>query len=298
MPANWFTARFGSERLYVVDFDTAIGRTKVVHSPARGDDHVIQDRGKVLGRIRFEVAFFQVDGEDPHLERYRRFLKLLDDDEPRVLVHPLHPSTLATLGDCQLSGGAATDEVRVSAEFLPVGDITIDALLDGDGGIVPAAGEEAVTAAAAEAETALADAGLASSTPSAATAAATSWAEAEEVDSRSVYLELASVTSQIDSDISTLGLEGDLAFWETYAAMIGLRSALRGAALASASPTPRTFDLTVAVPTPVRVLCARAYGAADADARTAEVLALNDLRSPLLVGAGTILKMPAIGVSR
>jgi hypothetical protein len=72
-----------------------------------------------------------------------------------------------------------------------------------------------------------------------------------------------------------------------------LQYQLQRAAESVASDAERVFDLTVRAPVPLRVLCARVYGASAAEERQAQVARLNALRTPGLVPAGTTLKMPA-----
>jgi prophage DNA circulation protein len=289
MASNLLKAFFGEVRLYLADLDSDVGRSLVVHEPARGDQFEVQDRGLQLRRSSCEVVFCPVPREkDHHLTRYDAFLKLIEGGKPQVFTHPIRGSYRARVGECREMLSDA-QEIRLSVEFVqvepPIQVFNVTA------GASPIAGPEAVEVEAAKADQELAAAGLASSVPAAAQSTVEGWTEGE-ADSRAVYLEAASLSSQIETDIVELELTAQLDRWPIYRQMVILRARVLDAAEASASETARVFDFLVQVATPLRVICARVYGASEAEERARQVRVLNDLRTPGLVPAGVTLKMP------
>ena len=54
--------------------------------------------------------------------------------------------------------------------------------------------------------------------------------------------------------------------------------------------TSRIIEVTVAVPTPLRVVASRIYGADQSESRLEELRELNDIRRPGLISGGTVLQ--------
>jgi hypothetical protein len=290
MATNLLRAFFGEVRLYLADLDSDVGRSLVVHEPARGDQFEVQDRGLQLRRASCEVVFCPVPSEkEPHLARYAAFLKLVEDGKPQVFTHPIRGSYRARVGECRETLSDA-NEIRLSVEFLQIEPPV--QVFDATAGAAPIAGPEAVATAAAKTDQELGAKGLSSSTPADARTTVEGWTTLGEADTRAVYLQAASISSQIEQTIATLELATSLDRWPAYRNMVLLRATVLDAAEAAASESARVFDYLVSVPTPLRVICARVYGATEAEDRARQVRQLNDLRSPGLVPAGVTLKMP------
>jgi hypothetical protein len=291
-------AAFGSVRLYVADLDGDIGRTLVVHEPSSGEDYTIQDRGRRLERSQLELCFCPVPGEtEDHLARYARFKALVDEGKPQIFVHPLHGSYRARVGDCRLMVADDT-AIRLSVEFVQVAPPK-DIVRDVGAGVVPAAGPEAVEVEVVKANAELAAQGLTSSAPDEAQSTVQGWQEIDvDEDTRRVYVEATSLVDKIDADMSRLQMAVDIKRWPLYVRFILLRDKVLAAAESATAVTTQVFEFIVQVGTPLRVLCARTYGADQAEDRAREVRQLNNLREPGLVPAGTVLKMPVPGAAR
>jgi hypothetical protein len=288
-------AQWGGIPLMIEDFDSDGGRDVVVQSPTRGNRHTLQDRGTRLLRTSTRIAFYDQPDLEPFTDRARAFLALAAKEETQVFVHPIHGSYRAKATDVSHSASADARAIMVSCVFLadeePQSVSTVGA------GVSPFAGPEEVGAAAAQADAALTDQGLTSDAPASCLATVTAWSQAETLDSRQVYLEVASLTDTINADIDSFEMLTDLDRWELYKAYIGLSSAVVRAAEASTSESDRVFDLDVIAPVPLRTLCAQVYGGAAAEDRSRQVAQINRLRTPGLVPAGTRLKMPSGGAS-
>lgn len=286
-------AAFGSVRLYAVDVDTDVGRALIVHTPAQGDDYVVQDRGRRLERCRLEVLFCDVPGErDDHHKRYRQFKALRDEGKAQIFVHPFHGAYRARIGDCREAVSAENDSIRVSVEFVPA-EPPKESVNPAGVAVVPLAGPEAVAVEVALTNTELTSQGLTSAAPSSAQTTVESWSEIDlDEDSRKVYVEATSTIETIDAEISRLQMATDIKRWPLYVRFVLLRDKVLAAAEAAAGPVAQVFELAVVAPTPLRALCARTYGADQADAKAREVRQMNNLRDPSLVPAGTKLKMP------
>ncbi|MCA9678838.1 MAG: DNA circularization N-terminal domain-containing protein [Myxococcales bacterium] len=281
---------FGNLRLWVADLETEGGRSVVVHEPARGDVYTVQDHGAQLSRTRAELVFVDIPGEDPYLDRFAAWQALLASGKSQLFSHPLLGSFRAKAGACPFVIRSDARDVRVHAEFLP--DEELAGVTAPGAGVAPIAGAESVEVAAESALGYLALLELESDTPAAATAAAAGWVEAEEPDPRAVFLELGSITRQIDDDVARLQLATDLGRWPAYRAMILLRANLRDCALGVTAATASTFGLVIRAAVPLRALCARIYGADEAEERARQVRQTNGLRSPALLPAGLTLQMP------
>ncbi|MGN6103736.1 MAG: hypothetical protein ACTHU0_01405 [Kofleriaceae bacterium] len=172
-------------------------------------------------------------------------------------------------------------------------------------GVSPLAGADAVAAVAASANAALVAAGipgdgatredglsvqvLANSVDS-----IDAWtAAADRLDSQAVFLGVATLTEQIDAAVRRYDLASNLGSWPAYQQLILLRYAIVRASQSLTASSAAAFDLFVDRPRPMLSICAEIYGPDEAEAKAAEIARSNRLRTPGLVPAGTVLKMPA-----
>lgn len=293
MAENLLQAAFGTVRLYAVDVDTDIGRSLIIHTPAQGDEYTVVDHGARLERTRLEVVFCHVPGEkDDHRKRYEQFKALRDEGKPQIFVHPIHGSYRAKIGECRMMAGSQDDCIRLSVEFV-ASEPPKESVRPVGAGLSPLAGPEAVAVEVALTKTELAAQGLSSSVPAEAQTTVESWEEIDlDENSRQVFVEATSQIEKIDAEISRLTLATDIKRWPLYVRFVNLRDKVLSAAEAAAAPVAQVFDYVVQAQTPLRVICARTYGADQAEAKAREVRQVNNLRDPALVPAGTVLKMP------
>lgn len=299
---DYVAANYGGVDLLVSTIETQVGRDVVTQSPFRGDKHVNQDLGLKQKVAQVTVLFCDQPGKADWMLRAKQFLEATESDAPTVFTHPILGTYTARITDVSLIAEAQFSiefRARILAEDEP--QVTFQA----SAGVSAGAGVESVTVASTNVTNASALASLTAAENSIASAVATAsiaivagWSavDAQLLDAQQVFLEVASLTNQIDSAIESLSLEGDLALWPVYQAMILLRFACVRAAEAVTSTALNVFDLVVTQPRPLLAICAEIYGPALAEQRWSDVTQLNRIRTPGLVPSGTTLKMPSDGV--
>lgn len=295
---------WGGLKLFAQQVSTDIGRDVVILSPSTGDRHRARDRGRRLAVTPIELVFCYVGGEEPYQKRYARFLELIETGDPQLFVHPAHGSYLASIGEATATFSPESDSISVQCEFIPDEDYT--AVADLGSGASPVAGAESVDAAAAASTAALDQAGLLEHDPetglaiapawiSNASSTVSSWTEAESPNPRQVVAETQTLVAAIDAGIDQLELATNLRNWTAFREVIALRSRVVEAGQSNVSETGKTFLFEVRAAAPLRVILRRVYGAAQGNAYYGQVVAMNALREPDLVPAGTILVLPLAG---
>lgn len=285
-------SRFGDHSLLITDYEEeGIGRDWVTQSPATGDQHTLQDRGRGLHRTRCKITFCDEPTGATFEDRWLAFRLAAAAAQAQLFVHP-DPNVgtyQAVVADLTAQASGEERCVRVSCIFIettapkpvtPVG-----------AGTAVAAGPEAVGARAATATTELGAVGVTSSVPASCLAAVTAWSAAAEPNARAIALEASALATRIDALLASLTEPRQ---WGAYRAVIVLRYAVTCAASAVTSETSRVSSFTLVAAEPLLSLCARKYGAGEAQDRARQVAKLNGLRTPSLVPAGTTLKLPAV----
>lgn len=115
------------------------------------------------------------------------------------------------------------------------------------------------------------------------------WAQAEDLSSRQVQIDVARISDSIVSMIEVGQLESDIALFPAYRAVIMLGEALRLSAISATSETPRVFVVKIKAPVSLLAICAKIYGGADAQDRARQVAALNDIKTVGWLDAGSYL---------
>lgn len=295
----YFEASYGGIRIDIDTLSDEGGRAIAVQELTRGDGAVLQDRGRRLRRTHAQLLFFHLGGDDDHRERFLAFKALAEADGPQLLVHPIDGAYEARVDDLRYSLDADNlDAIPVAVTFLeeetPVGM----AINRAGAGVARSAGLAAVEVSAAKLEDELAARGASSDAPAAALAEAQRWATAATVSAREVSLGLRSVTARIAADVDRLGVATDLEAYPLWQELTRLHDVMVRAAASVTVATSRRFSITVVEATPLRVICARTYGGAEAEDRYRQILELNDLRHPGAVPGGTVLSAPAPGSER
>lgn len=288
-----FPASYGGVSFWFGSFDGQGGRDIVVQSPSRGDIHVLQDRGRRHRTLSSEIMFVDEPDRDPVADRFRAFLDLSEDGEGHLFTHPILGSYLARVSD--LSYSVRSDDAAITATCTFHAESEPQPILPAGAGAAPMAGLEEVTATVARAESELSAQGLPSDAPASVLAKVEGWVTAEDPDARAIYLELASASEMIDREIDRLDLLTNLDRWPVYREMIHLQYQMSRAAEAVTSDVSDVIEVTISASIPLRLLCADLYGADAADDRAHRVAQINRLRTPGLVPAGTLLKVPREG---
>jgi hypothetical protein len=284
--------KYGDLPLLITRHTDDDGRDWAVQSPARGDQHVLQERGRRLQRTSCEILFCDEPGAESYDVRFLRFLELTRDTRPRLFVHPVLGSYLAIAMDVQHTVEGTRRAVVVSCSF--VAQEPPQAVFPVGAGVTAQAGPEQVGVLAAEANGHIEDLELESDAPDNALATVTAWAELEDPDARAIALACASTAAEIDEAIETLELASSLERWELYRSLVNLRYSVVRAAAAVTSETAQVTEITLTAAEPLRSICARIFGAREAEERARQVAKLNGLRTPGLVPVGTVLKLPAV----
>lgn len=285
-------ARFGDLPLIVTSFRDEGGRDWNTQSPARGDDHIVQDRGKRQQRTTVELIFCRQPGAPDYMAWWFAFRALADLDRATLFTHPMNGTYLSVVADLTSSVDAQRACVTASCVFVPAERSR--SVFPLGAGVTAVAGPEQVGVLAGQADAQLAAAGLTSSAPGACTAQVTAWSEAEDPDARTIALQAAGLAGQIDAEVERLQLLTEIGAWQSYRSMVILRDSVARAAAAATSETAQVMRLTLSVAEPLRSLCARLYGASEAEDRARQVMRLNGLRTPGMVPAGTVLSLPTV----
>lgn len=285
------TCSWGGLRLEIEEVGAERGRKLVTHNPSRGNEYIVQDRGKMQEGVRAEVVFCEVEWDErSYVARANEFLDLVDKGVPQLFVHPTRGSFRAAIGQCTETIAAGAEEMRYQVEFVPVSQISPVQTVGA--GVTPIAGPEAVATAEANALEHLDTTAQGASVAAIANAStvATGWQD-NASDARTVLLEMTDALDRIDQAIETDGL-AELENWQAYREVIAVRTQLREAARAAIRTEERIRTIDVKVPAPLLMICARIYGASEARARADQVASMNDLRDRSLVPAGTRLRLP------
>lgn len=294
-PAIYFDASYGGIPLLIARISTEEGRDVVTQSPARGDKHVRQDRGLKPLDTMVEILFCDQPGKDVYTKRFDQFRAMANGDGAQVFSHPIIGSYSARISDFSHEVDANELSIRVSCKVLAEDEPQFT--LSVGAGVTPDAGLEAVSVASENATNALSAAGLSSTVPADCLSRVTDWVQGTDLDSQQVFAEVASLTSAIAFAIDTLELASNVNSWAAYQAMVLLSYQVSRAAQAATSNATQVFDLTVVTPRPLLAICADIYGSALAIDRADAIAAMNRVRTPGRVPAGTVLKMITAGAT-
>lgn len=246
----YYDASFGGIPILITRIETEGGRDIAVQSPSRGDKHTLQDRGKRHGVANVEILFCDQPGLDAYTTRYERFRALVEGTpdappEAQIFSHPLDGSYRARAADLRITadpGSSIVVSCTIHPEDEPVFTFPVGA------GVAPAAGVDAVSTAASDADAQLAAVGLSSPVPSACTDTVTSWSTTDDLDTQAVFVGVASLTAQIADAVDAFELASDLNKWQAYQALINLHYQVSRAGDAFTATAGQLFQVTVATP--------------------------------------------------
>lgn len=283
-----YRASFGSIRLWISKLDTDRSRSKVVHSPASGSNHVVQDRGGVVLRADATLLFDYMRGDTlTPVDRLNEFKALANSPDSYVLTHPIEGSFSASVENFRY-GVDESGNLSAQCTFIADGEVP-EAIPPGATG-VPASGAGSVDAAADAYTAECADAGIADGgLGETAKTFANGWAEG--APTRQVLTETGSLSSQLSDKAATLSASHDN--WQAFKNTLLLMESTYSAGKDALNGTLTNFVVRLGTNTSLRTLLAREYGADEVDLRYQQVLDLNDLRNPGMLDSGTELKLPS-----
>lgn len=297
----YFSASFGGVDLLVASLSSEDGRDIAIHSPSRGDTHTLQDRGQKLLSVNAELLFIdQPTAKADYVTRFTGFRDLVNLGEASVFTHPVLGSYRARISS--LAWHLSDAEQMISASCTILAEEQPQSVFPSGAGASTSAGLDAVTAAGDAVDeklAALSPPGLTSPIPAQAIAAAKAWSLTNELelDAAAVQAAVTTIANNIAGAIDTYNLATNISNWEVYRAFVLLAAQVKRAGDAATADTDILIDVTLGRAQPLRTLCARIYGADLAEDRSQQVAKLNRVRTPGLVPAGTVLKMPSDGAS-
>ena len=294
MSRDYIAASWGGLDILVASLETSGGRDVIVQSPARGDRHVLQDRGLKVKITKAQLRFVDQPGKADYLVRYDALKQAAEEATSSVFSHPILGTYRARISDFDTT---AQDGRSVEVSCTIIAEEEPQVVFRTGAGVSLAAGLDSVNAAVGVASASLAALGI-TLEPDAAQESLTAvsgCAEADGLDTLKVQGELATVTNMIDDAIAEHELATDLTRWTAYQSLIMLRYQLGRAAEAATADADHVFDLTVSTPRPLLAICVDVYGASLAPDRRDSIAKLNRLRTPGMVPAGTTLKMISEG---
>ena len=283
----YFEASWAGIRLWISKITTDEGRTLVVQPYTTGDVPSVQNRGGVPKVARASILFDDMDGEElgPG-DRLLRLIEAKDSGLPSVFTHPLLGSYLAEVGEFSHT---IEETGTITADITFVATEEVRAVVQPGSGASLAAGTGQVSAAADVCALVLSDVGLESTAPARATAAAETWGG--DADSRRVLVDVGALSDQIGQEIEDLNLAADLVLWPALKAFVMLADAVRAAGAAAIGDRGQLMTVRVDSPISLRAIVGGIYPADEGDARRAEALELNDIRTPARIPTGTVLQL-------
>lgn len=287
--SRFYLGSYDDERLWFSRFTGDRSRTKVVHETVNGDDHTVQDRGRVQFRAQCSLLFddFFQETRTP-LERLNALMEKANTSDSYVLTHPVEGSFRASVGNFTYTvddSGVITAEVEFiadgpTAQTIPVG---VSA--------VPSSGLGSLDSSVAQLKSDLALANLPDDgTATKAQAAVDSWSAGETVPTKKVNVDTGSLSSKITGKISELST--DLDSWESLKSYVQLGESVFSAARAATTDSFGNFVMRVGTDTNLRALIANEYGADKVDAYYQRALDLNDLTTPGIIPKNTPVTLP------
>lgn len=288
-----FKAAWGGVLFDIDGVSVRQGRRQVRHTQPRRDGAELEPMGRESWEAEIRFFFFDhrrvLPGEGSMLERFRRFDEMVGEERARTLVHPYQGSIVCRVENFEHSSQAdGEDVIECTATFIE--DLSQPNVQDLAERAPAVAGAQQVTLDVAEAQSALADAGVESTVLADVEAAVESWDTDLELSPRTVALEMASLNNRLSAELDSFEAASDLDNFAIVKQYTRLQANLRRASEIYTRQTSRLVTITVHEPIPLRVVAARYYGAREADKRFAELLELNDIDNPALVERDTVLR--------
>lgn len=301
-----YECSFGGVRLDVQSLRDDLSRALARHTYPHRDGADTEDMGAEPRVTNCKVIFFPPRGlaDESALERFKAFVRVVNQGEPQTFVHPLLGSYKASVGTCNAEATAGLrDTIMVDVEF--VEDAPDSAIFDENPGNPVLSAVDDVKASSAALDKAVDDvntrkpsAPVSTTVGATATTEVSRWGDADGVTERDVRLAAASLSTTISSETDRLELATNIDRWPLAEALANLHYSVRRAAETFIETTPRIFEITVDKPTPLLTIAANVYGADQAADRYEQLLKLNDVRNPLRIEAGTVLRAQSANETR
>lgn len=297
MGAVYFQGAFGGIDLRFTSIRTDGGRDIATRSPARGNRHYNQDRGRRFERCDCELMFCDEPNKPDFVTRYLQFRDLIIQGDPLAFTHPLH-GTYTARGAEMVTTSETTACVMVQIAFLPEDEP--DPVTPLGAGAAPVAGVESVETAGSLAIAAVTAAPIPDSSGlldaiNAVVSTVQALDEESDLLSSKVLSTIGNVTGDLADAIDTYELAGDVKRWAAYRAVMGLMFQSQRAAEMFIDDAPEVIQVQVAKAAPLLAILAEVYGASLAQEMVAPVARKNRIANPGRVPAGTVLACPGEG---
>lgn len=269
--------------LNILSTSDDFGRTLAFHARPHQNGARARDMGGVPRSTRVTLVFLPPNVIAQALHLKEAFQK----GKVGLFVHPLFGAYQARVEQYEVDGdGQTRDFLSATAVFFEDIEDAENALRVDLADFADAA---ACEAAIEDLRTELDAAGLESTAPDAAAAQVEAWDAAESTNRRSLALELAAISNQLQEETDRLELATDVANYPVIVAFGNLHNNLRNFAGRLMSTAPRLTTYTVRVRQPLMAILQDLYGARGALDRVDRILALNDLANPAAIDPGTVL---------
>lgn len=291
--ADYFDITWGRIRLWCSSITTDNSRTQVVHELASGDDHPVQDRGRVPRKATCSLLFIEMPTEVLSFrDRFEEFAAQVDRGDVELFTHPINGSYFVHVENFTYDIDEDGNISNAVAVFIAAAEI--QDLYPAQLGSAASTGIDSVGARADALSDALADFEIESTVAEDAKASSAAWIDSDTITTRDITVDISETADAIDALITDAGLQDDLLLWPAYQAAVLLNAAYRSAADAATSETPSIFFMLISTPTSVLALVTRVYGGAESTMRERQFRSLNDMRSPGgLIDSGETVAMPA-----
>lgn len=292
---NLFPASFDGQLLDIEVTEDQLNKALAIHEVARRDGGLVQWMGGDVRSTHCRVYFFErePDPDDPlagddHLTRLQFFVNTAAAaDEPREFVHPLFGSYQAFAQNIRLRASAGERDVVVvevdfieSSEFPTLIDIGVTTPVEAGTAVLEVTND----LARAEAESLGVDYSLDQTVDT-----VRAWESDPDLSARQVNQELGRESARIAQFAASL--EGSLENQVLFRLVTRMHAQLRKAADTFRFERARVVEVTLDADTSLRWFVTHRYGASQAEQRYAEVMQLNDISNPLLIPAGTVLRV-------
>ncbi len=284
-------ATFADVPLDIVSLSTDLGRDVIQWRPARGRGAQLQDRGQRPRQYDLQIVIPGTPAEVT--ERRDALLAIRDAGTARTFTHPLDGPIVCRLSDLteSLTPGELSYRITLT-EDVPFAlriqrDAQVDRVTLSD---VTAAADEYD---AAVEELALTADDLADSLPSsdAGRTAASSWTPGETTPD-AIRADLEPLRADNKAALAALDRDPSLDAYQAAVKLIDFAGTLQRYAWEVERTAARVASLQLDQTAPLIQILSAFYGAETAARRIGEIATMNDIRNPLRVACGTVLRLP------
>lgn len=300
-------AAFGGAEFDVTSVRDEVRRSLEINRYPNRDGADVLDRGALERRTTCDIVFYprppikgeQIESGLDHLERFRLFFIEANSGRAREFAHPHGGGYNARIEAVEWQVDYTSFDEMIEGRVVFVEDSTSPSPFVTGSARPRSSGIAAVEIAIDDArfEIAAVDSSADLSFLDTIETGIAQWQTAPDL-LLDITSQLGRITRLIETTRETLDLTSDIDNFQAFIALERVANAVREAAEAVRQQQPVFRETTVRADVPLRRFVVATYGAEDAAQRFDEILAVNDIRDPGYVKAGTVLLIPAAGVSQ